>query len=93
MFSLKDESPVRPGSTSTDSIRPGAYKPKKRYDPGDISDWTPGPAYVSENDPVPRKSFEEQTESETLRERRTVSFEIWFGIFEHFMSFLSPDQG
>lgn len=69
VFSLKDESPVCPSSTS-DSIRPGAYKPKKRYDPGDISDWTPGPAYVSENDPAPRKSFEE-TDSVTLRERRT----------------------
>ena len=51
--------------------RPKQITRKVRHDPGSISDWCPGPAYVAENDPVQNSVV---LDSPTLRERKTVSF-------------------
>ena len=54
--------------------RPAAGNSNKtRYNPGSISDWTPGPAYVSENEPTQRPSSTEALEHNGL-ERRTVCY-------------------
>ena len=65
--------------------RPAGGNPnKERYNPGSISDWTPGPAYVSENEPKQWPKFEENSELNG-HDRRTV---ITLSLFESFQIIL-----
>ena len=50
--------------------RPKSINAKIRHDPGSISDWSPAPAYVAENDPIQNST---SIGSPNLRERKTVS--------------------
>ena len=52
--------------------RPKSITAKIRHDPGSISDWSPAPAYVAENDPIQNAV----SLGSPLRERKTVSKKV-----------------